>query len=120
MDKLLKDLFELIDSKQGINPILIDIRDISSISDYIMIVTANSLVHSGSLAKYVQDFLDIHDSNNSCKKNIDLNNPWVLIDGGDIIINIFLKETREFYNLEKLYFNGKVVFDASITKGSAV
>ena len=115
MDKLIKDLVDLVDSKQGMNITVIDIRDISSFSDYIMIVTANSLVHSRSLAKYISDFLNENGMTGGLKnKNTDMNNPWVLIDGGEIIINLFLRETREFYNLEKLYFKGKVVYGTPV------
>lgn len=108
MDKILKDLIELINSKQGANLVVIDVVGLTTICDFIYVVTANSLVHSRSLSQYIIDFFN---QNNLLKKNItsDLNNPWVLIDGGNIIVNIFLKETREFYNLEKLYFNGKVI-----------
>ena len=42
-------------------------------------------------------------------KNIPTNNPWILIDASDIIIHIFEKEVRDFYNLEKLYTRGKVI-----------
>ena len=42
-------------------------------------------------------------------KNVPTNNPWILIDASDIIIHIFEKEVRDFYNLEKLYTRGKVV-----------
>jgi ribosome-associated protein len=115
MDKILKELVELVESKQGIDITVIDIRDVSSISDHIMIITANSMVHSRSMSKYIVDFLKDNGLTGEMKnKNLDLNNPWVLIDGGEIIINLFLKETREFYNLEKLFFKGKVVYGSPV------
>ena len=115
MDNILNELISLIESKQGIDITVIDIHEVSSIADHIMIVTANSMVHSRSMSKYIVDFLKEKGLTGEMKnKNIDLNNPWVLIDGGEIVINLFLKETRDFYNLEKLYFKGKVVYGQPI------
>ena len=103
-------LIELIDSKKGEDIIAIDVEEITSIAQYIVIVTANSLVHSNSLAKNILDFLDENGFHNLYKRKPDLNNPWILIDTSDIVVNIFLPDLREFYSLEKLFFKGKIVY----------
>ncbi|OHD07347.1 MAG: ribosome silencing factor [Spirochaetes bacterium GWD1_27_9] len=110
-EKIIKDLVELIDSKKGEDIAVIDVKEILPVTNYVFVVTANSSVHAHSLAKYIISFFVENSLKNFLhNKSIDLNNPWILIDGGDIIVNVFLKETREFYNLEKLYFKGSDVY----------
>jgi len=110
----IKKIIDFIESKKGENLVVIDISEVSVISDYVFIVTANSTTHSNSLAKYIVDFfLESGNANMLYNKNLTLDNPWILIDAKDIIINIFLQETREFYSLEKLYFKGKIIYSSS-------
>jgi ribosome-associated protein len=112
MEKILKELIEVIELKQGDDLVVIDVKETFPITDYIFIITANSSVHSTSLANYIIEFfLQKNLGNFFIRKNMNLDNPWILIDGGQILVNIFLKDAREFYNLEKLYFKGNVVFD---------
>jgi ribosome-associated protein len=95
--------------------IAIDVGQITSIAKYIIVVNSTSLVHSNSLAKYLIDFFKQGNIDSLYKKNIELNNPWILIDASDIIVNIFLNETREFYSIEKIFFKGKIVYRSSLT-----
>lgn len=112
-----KKVIDFIESKKGENLVVIDIKEISVIADYIFIVTANSTTHSNSLAKYILDFfIESGYGDMLYNKNITLNNPWILIDAKDIIIHIFLHETREFYSLEKLYFKGKIIYKSGEIK----
>ncbi len=99
----------LIDSKKGENISVIDISQISVIANYIIIVTATSNVHSNSLAKYVVNFFNELPKKQLFTKNPAYNNPWILIDATDIIVHIFQRESREYYNLEKIYFKGKLL-----------
>lgn len=112
-----KKVIDFIESKKGENLVVIDIREISIIADYIFIVTANSTTHSNSLAKYIIDFfIESSYGDMLYNKNLTLNNPWLLIDAKDIVIHIFLQETREFYSLEKLYFKGKIIYKSGEIK----
>jgi len=111
MSETLKSLLKLIDEKQGKNVVAIDTTKISSFSDYVVIATTTSTVHTRSLSKYIIDFLCENNQDTFLsKRSINLDNTWVLLDGGNVVVNLFQEETREFYNLEKLYFNGEVVY----------
>ena len=107
--EILNKLINLIEDKKGMNIVTINIEEMTSITKYFIIVTTTSLVHSNSLAGYIIDFFKEYSSSQLFTRNVDLNNPWILIDSTDIIVHLFLEETREFYNLEKLYFKGKLV-----------
>ena len=107
----IKKLIDFIESKKGENLIVIDISEIMLIASYVVIVTANSITHSNSLTKYILDFFIQSEYKDMLyQKNFTLDNPWILIDAKDIIVHIFLEETREFYSLEKLYFKGKTIY----------
>jgi len=101
-------IIELLDEKQGIDLKVINVEEIIPITSYIVIVTANSTVHAKSLANNIFSYFKNSKLGNMINNRPDLNNPWILIDAKDILINIFLKETRDFYSLDKLYFKGKV------------
>jgi ribosome-associated protein len=102
-------LIELIDEKKGEDIKVIDVSEITSIAKYIVIVTTMTNVHSNSLAKYVLEYFETKAPYMLLTKNPTYNNPWVLIDGADIIVHILLPEARNFYSLEKLYFKGKII-----------
>jgi ribosome-associated protein len=110
MEIVVKDLIELIDLKQGLDTTVIDVQEITPIADFIFIITANSSVHLKSLGKYVVDFfVEKKMDKFLSSKSTNFDNNWVLIDGGEIIVNLFLKDVRDFYSLEKLYYKGKII-----------
>jgi len=106
-------MLSLIDEKKGENITCIDIQNITTIAKYLIIVTGNSQTHSSSLAGHVIDFFYLQELQELLfKKDPNTANPWILIDASDYLINIFQKETREFYALEKLYFKGNIIYQS--------
>ncbi len=105
---IVDNVIELLDDKKGIDIKVINVEEIIPITSYIIIVTANSTVHARSLAGNVLSFFKDSKLGTMINNRPDLNNPWILIDAKDILINIFLQETREYYSLDKLYFKGKI------------
>lgn len=103
-------LAQLIREKQGEHLTVVDISERTTTTRYSVILTVNSKVHAESMTKNIIDYLiDNGHREYLLSKNVPTNNPWILIDASDIIIHIFEKEVRDFYNLEKLYTRGKVV-----------
>jgi len=102
-------LIGLIEDKKGENIVVIDVSQITTIANYIVIITATSMVHANSLSRYIIDFFSEHNKNGLYTKKEEKDNPWILIDTSDIIVHIFQKETREYYNLEKIYFKGRMI-----------
>lgn len=107
---LINNLAQLIREKQGEHLTVIDISEITATTHYSVILTVNSKVHAESITKSLIDYLMANGYKEYLmSKNISTNNPWILIDASDIIVHIFEKETRDFYNLEKLYTRGKII-----------
>jgi len=105
MDKILdlkKNLLQTLDSNKAIDIISIDLKNKSSIADYMIIASGTSSRHIQSLSEQVLEKLKISGVHN-CKIEGAESSDWKLIDGIDIIVHIFNKEKRKFYELEKMW-----------------
>lgn len=83
-----------------------DMRGISILADYYVITSAGSNRQLHAIANAIVE--QAHENNYSdyrIEGTRDSN--WLLIDLGDVIVNIFTNEARDFYNLEKLWSKGK-------------
>tara|TARA_B100000029_G_scaffold421965_1_gene428445 strand:+ start:43 stop:399 length:357 start_codon:yes stop_codon:yes gene_type:complete len=80
----------------------IDLKDKTSIADYMIIASGNSSRHIQALSEIILDYLKKKGINNSRLEGKN-SNEWKLIDGKDIIIHIFHPEKRKFYNLENMW-----------------
>ena len=93
---------ESLDRYKAEDVISISLKGRSAIADFLIIATGTSQRHVGSMAGNIQRTL----KSIGCK-NVSVEGAkqcdWVLIDVGDIIIHLFLREIREFYNLEKIW-----------------
>ena len=100
--QLLKVTLESLDNDKGIDIVSIDLIGRSSIADYMVVVSGNTVRQVTAMA------------NNLIKKYKEMglrlpspegmsNGDWVLIDAKDILIHIFRPEVREFYSLEKMW-----------------
>lgn len=92
----------IIDSKRGSDIVVLDISEKSSFADYFVIASGSSFRQTTALAEYVQERADMHGRfvNNIEGKD---GSGWVLMDYGDVIVNIFVPEKREKYDLEKIW-----------------
>ena len=100
-----------ISSKKGLNIKLIEIGDISSLADYMVIATGTSSTHVKAIADEVEYQLDEAGISVSHIEGY-RSNSWILLDYVDVIVHIFSDEAREFYDLERLWQDGKE-FDIS-------
>ena len=97
-----------ISSKKGLNIKLIEIGDISSLADYMVIATGTSSTHVKAIADEVEYQLDEAGISVSHIEGY-RSNSWILLDYVDVIVHIFPDEAREFYDLERLWQDGKEI-----------
>ena len=102
-----------ISSKKGLNIKLIEIGDISSLADYMVIATGTSSTHVKALADEVEYKLDQAGISVSHIEGY-RSNSWILLDYIDVIVNVFDDEARDFYDLERLWQDGESVDLAGI------
>ena len=105
MDNILdlkKTIIKTLDINKALDIVSIDLKDKSSMADYMIIASGTSSRHIQSLSEQVLEKLKDNGLNNSKIEGKD-SNEWKLVDGIDLIIHIFHPEKRKFYELEKMW-----------------
>ena len=105
MDKiseLKKIIIKTLDINKAQNIVSIDLKDKSSMADYMIIASGTSSRHIQSLSEQVLDKLKDSGIKNSKIEGKD-SSEWKLVDGIDLIVHIFHPEKRKFYELEKMW-----------------
>ena len=99
-------IVEVLDNKKAIDIRTIDIQDLSILSDYFVVCSGNSSTQVKALADEVEDQMS--------KLGIEPKRvegyqsaTWILLDYSEVVVHIFYSETRDFYQLERLWADGK-------------
>lgn len=99
---------ELAGSK-GEHTVILDVNEVLDWTKYFIITTANSGVHLRGLLRICEDFTAGHGVYSMRKPSLDEEDEWCLIDYGDFIVHIMSARTREFYDLESLWYKAKKI-----------
>lgn len=92
----------LADDKKGLDIVIYDLRGLSDVTDYFVIVTAQSKLQSRAVVGAVEKGLrDLGVRKMSLEGNAD--SRWVLLDFGPVVVHVFSAELREYYSLESLW-----------------
>lgn len=97
-----------LSGKNGLDIQVIEISDVSVLADYMVIATGTSTTHVKALADEVEYKLDEAGFSVSHIEGY-RSNTWILLDYIDVIVNVFSEEAREFYDLDRLWQDGKPV-----------
>lgn len=87
---------------------VLDIRDISPITDYFIICSGSSTIQVKAIADEVETKLTEAGCSLYHKEGYNTGR-WILLDFGNVIIHIFHREDREFYSLERLWADAEVI-----------
>ena len=94
-----------LDSKKAIDLEAIKVSDLTIITDYFLMATATSSTHVRALADEVEEMLS--------RAGVEPNHiegkatGWILLDYGSVVVHVFDKKSREFYQLERLWNDGE-------------
>ena len=106
--KLAKVAYEALDDKMGEDIKVLDIHEISVLADYFLIAHGNNPNHVKALIDSVEDKLEEMGYSPSHVEGYQ-EGTWVLLDFERIIVHVFHKEARLFYDLERIWSDGKTV-----------
>ena len=101
-----------LDEKKGVDIKMIETGKITVRSDYFIIVSGTSNTHIKSLADEVEYALTTAGAEPGHIEGKATG--WILLDYGSVVIHVFTKEAREYYNLEKLWADGEEVDISSL------
>ena len=104
---LANKISELIFNKKGYDVHLLDLRKLTTMSDYFVICSADSDTQVKAIADEVDKSLR-DEGIKSWHKEGYKSLSWVLLDYVDVVVHIFKREAREFYNLEKLWGDAEI------------
>jgi len=107
LDKL-KIVGNWLHEKKGQQILGLDVREISNVFEGVLIVTAQNVRHAQALADYVLEKVGENKWEYMGMEGYK-GGDWILLDLNDVIVHIFLADTRQFYNLEGFWARGKEV-----------
>ena len=100
--ELLSFVHDKVDDMKGRDIVTLDVRGKSSITDYMLICTGTSNRHTKSIADHVAQ--EVKKSGLTIMGiEGDKSGEWVLLDLGDVVVHVMLDDSRNFYQLEKLW-----------------
>ena len=99
---LKKIIIKTLDSNKALDIVSIDLKDKSSIADYMIVASGTSSRHIQSLSEQVLEKFKTNGLKN-CKIEGKDSAEWKLVDGIDIVVHIFNPEKIKFYELEKIW-----------------
>lgn len=104
--KLAKKAAAFLDSKKAEKLNVIEIENISSLADYFVIATGNNTTHVRALADELDEKLKAEGLAPARMEGY-RSNSWILLDYGNVVVHVFTQEGRDFYDLDRLWADGK-------------
>ena len=98
-----------LDAKKGMDIQLLKIDKVSSLADYFLICTGTSNTHVKTLCDSVEAVVTDELQEPLLHREGHRGGTWVLLDFGCLVVHVFTNETREFYDLERLWNDAKQV-----------
>ena len=103
-EELANAIAEVLDSKKGFDIRVIPVADKTVIAEYFVICSGNTSTQIKALADETEYRTGLRGVMPYHVEGRD-NNAWIVMDYSHVIVHVFTREAREFYNLEKLYEN---------------
>lgn len=99
---------DVLEDKKGEDILLLDIKDVASFTDYFVICTGTSDRMLDALADGTLEGVRARHRKRGRKQGRP-SDGWVVVDYGDVVVHLFSPEQREYYDLEDLWQDGKVL-----------
>ena len=103
MVKSLKNkIITTLEDIKAVDPVVIDVKKISSLADFMVIASGTSNRHITAISERIIEGLREEDIS-GIKIEGQAGDDWLLVDAGDVIVHLMSSEAREFYDLESLW-----------------
>lgn len=104
-----KAAYNALEDKKGIDIMILNISDVSSLGDYFVIASADNTNQLKAMADAVEENLYKQAGLKLSHAEGFNTNSWILLDFGDIIVHLFNKEDRAFYSIERIWGDAKFI-----------
>lgn len=99
---------EIIQERKAVDPVLLQVCELSSLTDYFLIASGNSSRQVQAISRHLarrmrEKGYKVHSIEGENEGQ------WILMDYGDLVIHIFFDPVREFYNLEGLWTDAPII-----------
>lgn len=108
VNKIAERAAKLAWEKKGNDIIILDVRKLTDVTDYFVVVTGESEPHVKAISDYLEEKLNGDDLRVWHKEGYN-NLNWVLLDYIEVVVHIFREQTRQFYSFEKLWGDARII-----------
>ena len=113
-DALISNIVLGIDNVKGIDVSLLDLRDIeNTVCSYFVVCTGSSSTHVNAIVSAIKKTVSKELKEKPFHTEGNDNAEWVLIDYVNVVVHVFQKQTRDYYNIEELWGDAKTTKIAS-------
>ncbi len=116
MEHLLEIAFKAALEKKAIDPVILDLRNLSGVTDFFLVCSGQSQVQVRSIADNILEKLGEYGVKLPVKEGYQ-SGVWILLDFGQLVIHILQEQERQFYALEQLWHDAKMMKLTSIKMG---
>ena len=107
-DELISKIISGVDNVKGIDLSLLDLRNIeNTVCSYFIVCSGNSNTHVNAIVRSIQKTVSKELRENPFHTEGLENSEWVLIDYVNVVVHVFQKHIREYYNIEELWGDAK-------------
>lgn len=106
---------KLLEDKKANDILVLDVRKTSHFTSFFVICTGTSTPHLKALRVALEDTLKKKEITRYATEGAP-ESRWILLDYGDIMVHIFQKEARAYYNLERMWGDAKIVWKSDNTE----
>ena len=113
-DSLISNIVDGIENVKGLDVNILDIRDIeNTVCRYFVVCTGNSNTHVSAIVSAIKKTVSKELKEKPFHTEGNENAEWVLIDYINVVVHVFQKQIREYYNIEELWGDAKTTKVAS-------
>ena len=103
------EIAELLKDKRAQDVVVLDLDALASFTDFFVICTVKTAVQTKALVRFIEERME-RSGIRPVNRVSSFDSMWVLLDYNFFIVHIFQKEARDYYQLEKLWCDAKVVY----------
>ncbi len=106
--EMIQTIYHALDDKKAINPVIMDVRNVTMICDYFIIASGENYNQVQAMANNVEEEMDKKECHFRHMEGYQAAN-WILMDYNDVVVHLFYKEDRTFYDLERIWRDARTI-----------